>query len=335
MILTFDQIKSITLGALDVIKNENGEVSFKRFTDKQLEYYIQNSEQVYNEQYYHHHRARNTVGVRFSFYTDATALNIGYKMLRGVTSNWFQLDLICDGAMISHTDIKTGDTCYSGTLSLSLPEGEHHITVHLPNMAIFSLTSLELEGASLMRAHTPTGPKILFLGDSITHGAFSPYPSLSYTARLTAMLDADALNQGIGGDIFRPGVIDKDLPFDPDIITIAFGTNDWSVARDNPSLRLSRADAYFDNLKKSFPAAKIVYISPTWRKLNSEEYSTFLPARKEFEALAKEKGISVIDGFTLVPQLDEFYADGLHPNPLGFSLYAENLASKLKKLGII
>ncbi len=108
-----------------------------------------------------------------------------------------------------------------------------------------------------------------------------------------------------------------------------------SGARDNPSLRLSRASDYFDKIKKAFPQAKIVYIFPTRRKLTDEENATFLPARKEFEALAREKGIYVIDGFTLVPHLDEFYADGLHPNPLGFSLYAENLASELKKLEII
>ncbi len=328
MKLTYDQIKEITLGALYVTQNEDGKISFSRFTDKQLEHY-----RIHDAG--HYMRSASATGMKFSFHTDAREIRIDCEMIRATAESRFDLDILCDGAMYHHTEMTAESDIFEGVISTALPEGAHHVTVFLPSFSAFNLKSLELEGASFMTAHKPSGKKILFLGDSITHGSSSRYPSLCYTARLAAMTDAITLNQGIGGDIFRPGIIDPELPFDPDVVTIAFGTNDWSGARENPALRLSRASAYFDNVKNAFPKAKIVYISPIWRRLTDAEYATFLPARLEFEALAKEKGLALVDGFTLVPHLCEFYSDGLHPNPLGFSLYAENLAVALKKLGVI
>ncbi len=329
MILNYMQIKDVTLGALDVVREENGDISFKRLTDKQLECY-----RTHNEA--HYHRAHDTAGVRLSFYTDASSVKIDYEMKRGIRPVFFHIDVVCDGAIIEHTRVAAEGNQCEGTLIASLPEGKHLVTVHLPNKSMLILRSFELENAEIFEPYTPKGPKILFLGDSITHGAFTSYPSLTYTARLTAMTDAIAINQGIGADVFRPDIIDPEIPFDPDVITIAFGTNDWSSARNNPDLRNSHANDYFDNVKKAFPRAKIVYISPIWRKLTDEENVSFMEARRQFEEIARSKEISVIDGFTLVPHLSEFYWDkNLHPNDLGFSLYAENLAVALKKLGIV
>ncbi|MBE6606948.1 MAG: SGNH/GDSL hydrolase family protein [Ruminococcaceae bacterium] len=329
MILSYSQIKEITLGALDVVQGENGSITFKRFTDEQAEYY-----RTHNEGYFL--RSKSNSGIRLAFVTDASSLSIDYEILRGSSANWFQLDIVCDGAIIKHLDVRVPEDHCEGTFECALPEGEHTINVHLPNLAIFVLKKFYLAGANVFTPYTPKGPKILFLGDSITYGASSFYPSLCYTARLTAMTDATTLNQGIGGEIFRADILDPKLPFEPDIITIAFGTNDWSCARNNPELRISRADAYWKKLKSIFPNAKIVYISPLWRGLSEEENLTFLPARKEFEALARSLGITVVDGFTLVPHLSEFYQDKtLHPNESGFSLYAENLAVAFKKSGIL
>jgi hypothetical protein len=41
----------------------------------------------------------------------------------------------------------------------------------------------------------------------------------------------------------------------------------------------------------------------------------------------------VIDGFDLVPQSDDFFADGVHPNELGSLTLAKNLLEKMEKIG--
>lgn len=69
--------------------------------------------------------------------------------------------------------------------------------------------------------------KILSYGDSITQGYDALFPSYSYINRFSMYLDAFIYNKAIGGDIFRPALIER-KNFKPDIVTIAYGTNDWS-----------------------------------------------------------------------------------------------------------
>ena len=45
------------------------------------------------------------------------------------------------------------------------------------------------------------------------------------------------------------------------------------------------------------------------------------------------KNVTVVDGFTLVPHLSEYYLDNLHPNLLGAETYGRNLAEVIRKSG--
>ena len=47
--------------------------------------------------------------------------------------------------------------------------------------------------------------------------------------------------------------------------------------------------------------------------------------RKAIAAEAEKYGFISVDGALLVPPVAELYTDGLHPNDIGFSIYAENL----------
>ena len=57
----------------------------------------------------------------------------------------------------------------------------------------------------------------------------------------------------------------------------------------------------------------------------------------EVDALVREvctdlPNVTVINGWSFVPGRSEFYADlRLHPNDLGFSLYAQNLYAEIAK----
>lgn len=43
--------------------------------------------------------------------------------------------------------------------------------------------------------------------------------------------------------------------------------------------------------------------------------------------------VTVLDGFTLVPHLPEYFLDNLHPNCLGMELYGRNLVDFIRKAG--
>ena len=42
--------------------------------------------------------------------------------------------------------------------------------------------------------------------------------------------------------------------------------------------------------------------------------------------------VKVVDGFTLVPNLRDYFCDELHPNALGGELYGNNLVKAIKAL---
>jgi lysophospholipase L1-like esterase len=152
-------------------------------------------------------------------------------------------------------------------------------------------------------------------------------------------LDAEILDQAIGGEIFDKKILDAALPFDPDLITVAYGTNDWAV-QPNQETFLTAAEAFFERIKEIYPDKKIVYISPIWRGDYQRPYGTqdtavglFDTSVKELQALAKENSLFVVDGIPLTPHISDFFADQiLHPNDLGFGFYAENLLRELQKL---
>ena len=72
-------------------------------------------------------------------------------------------------------------------------------------------------------------------------------------------------------------------------------------------------------------------ITPIWRK----DYDRLRPyghVRLVSDCIAEQAlahGATVIDGMSLVPHLPAMMADSVHPNALGFSMYARRLTELL------
>ena len=78
----------------------------------------------------------------------------------------------------------------------------------------------------------------------------------------------------------------------------------------------------------------ILVITPLWRGDNLEG----VPTLEKFcatirEIVGKYKNIKVVDGFKMVPHLEEYYLDNLHPNGLGTEVYGRNLVEEIRRLG--
>ena len=48
----------------------------------------------------------------------------------------------------------------------------------------------------------------------------------------------------------------------------------------------------------------------------------------------KYSNINVIDGSILVPHIEYYFLDNLHPNGLGMDVYGRNLVKKIKELNL-
>lgn len=326
MQLSFDKIRQITTGAA-FTKVIDGKMYFYRFSDLQLKAY---REQTRSADFVR--KSLATSGVRFEFSTNSTTLAFKGNAAVGSSRKFFYFDVYVNKAMVAHFGSDNVDT-FDFNYTVELGEGNKDVTVYLPWSASIALEALEVDDASIV-APMPRKPKMISFGDSITQGYDAIYPSLSYASILADKMGVEAFNKAIGGEMFCPYLLEKAEPIDPDYITVAYGTNDWSKAKRE----VFEADCkeFYEKLSALYPRAKIFAITPIWRG----DYLKRADEKGEFKTIAEyiEKvcepleNVIVIDGFDLTPRLPEFYSDlRLHPNDIGFTLHGNNLYEKIRK----
>ena len=319
MKLTLDDIKSITRGAIDIVECD-GSYRFERFSEEQKSVYKNRSERSYI-------RTSATASVVLDFYTDSETLCFNYQInrLNMVTPDFLFFDVWEDDLLTHHVG-EYKKEALSATANIKLSAGEKRVRIFFPNLFKMSISAPILDDGASFR---PSEGKrhALILGDSITQGFDAHFPSLTYANTLIRDFDLDAVNQAIGGEVFLPDSLGTVPLFDADMVTVAFGTNDWSSG----GLDYDISEEYFRRVAKLYPRAKKIYISPIWREAADEvrDGIGFYEAIGEFERRAKLAGFTVISGLEIMPNMPQMLTDGLHPSDLGFTQYSKLLAKKL------
>lgn len=335
MELNLQQLKDITLGA-DRVTQENEGFVFHRFTREQEELY---------ETYRSPDlclKAFSTSGVRLAFRTDSETLSLRGAVSPGSSRQYFAFDLFVNGSkqdvLDNFSGVKLPDNYATAALPLGefskefhLGAGEKEVCLYFPWSVKATVSALTVDDGACV---TPVKPQktLLCFGDSITQGYDALYPSHKYVSRLADMLGAQEYNKAIGGEIFFPALAAARERFEPDYITVAYGTNDWN--RCTKEEFIENCKAFFCNLHRNYPNAKIFVITPIWRKDMDEDRpcGTFASIAEMIQRQAGAyDNISVIQGFPFVPQDENLFADfRLHPNDRGFDYYFENLAKQIK-----
>jgi len=327
MLLTKEQIKRITRGAVDIECDANGWYSFYRFDAAQRELY--RSDRGWEDGYV---KTFATSGVRFSLVTDSTAFAFDAHMTSGSSRKYAGFDLYVDGVMTDHrTIVHDGDKQERITFALGM--GKKTVEIYLPWSATTTLANITVDDGALIEA-TPRKKRMVSFGDSITQGYDAVYPSLSYIVRLADLMGVEVFNKGIGGEKFYPKLGQHREETAPDYVTVAYGTNDWN--RFTKEEFESRSRDFIEGLSKAYPEAKIFVFTPIWREEYREERAAgpFFGISEHLHRVGEAlPNVQVIEGFDLVPHLPEFYSDlRLHPNDMGFLLYAHNLYRKMMPL---
>ena len=316
MRLTNEELKQITFGAVEV-HEEGSSLRFSKCTEKQEAAWYAYSTVLGD-------RARTTTGIRLDFHTDSSYIE--FRASKGG-----KFELLIDGILRkrlsgSETEIPTRVelTSVVGTRSESV-----RVTLIYPSHSLGILDYVELEDGATVTPHQ-YDRKLLFIGDSITQGHNSYFDSLSYAWRVTNYFNAESVINGIGGAFFATSTFDTSS-YDPDAVIVAYGTNDWGRYPDFEQMK-REVTGYFDLLRENYGDKKIIVISPIWRA-NGEGVvfgEKFDERRKFIESEARARGFYAIDGLTLLIPDPSFYSDRyLHPNDLGFSVYAENLIRQI------
>lgn len=314
MVFSLQQIQSCTVGALRVWK-EDDHFRFARMSEA-LE------EAFYGVRPAFRDRAQSTTDIRLDFHTDSRMIRLDVDQSEPGTA--CKVELYVDG-------LPALFEAYEGRKVIvhELPEGMKRVTIVLPCHQVGRLYNLSVDEWARVEPHR-FEKKILFLGDSITQGWKADHDSMSYSNLVARWFDAESLNWAVGGSCFDPAFVEK-TDFDPDVVIVGYGTNDYS-ARKDMALFTDYCRGHLDKVKEHYGSKKVFVISPIWRADHQlcKGTGALNDCRAVVAREAEARGFTHIDGFKLVPHDREYMADGyLHPNDLGFYQYAMNLIKEL------
>ena len=184
--------------------------------------------------------------------------------------------------------------------------------------------------------------KIACIGDSITYGAGLPDPATqSYPAVLGALLgdDFEVRNYGVSGTTM---LHNGDYPYwntiafadstdwNPDIVILMLGTNDSKP--QNWQYGDQYADDYLEMIQHyaSLPSTPAVFICTVCPVYGDGNYG-ISPTVVEDEIvpliwlIGADANVPVIDVFTALSGLPEYFPDNVHPNVDGAALIASTV----------
>ncbi len=328
--MLYDFICKSAKGTADIYE-KNGRIYLSRFTKEQRELYFTNPDFFM--------KTHATSGIRLEFSTTAEKIEMSGIIESGSSRSFYGFDIYVDGVLYSHefSDFDRGKkTQFS--FATTLPEGENDVVIYFPQLACASAERLLLDGAEPSenvncKVCEKNLPKAIFYGDSITQGYDACHPSFSYPAILSRRFDIDFVNKGIGGDVHNFKVLAKDN-FTPDVIFVAYGTNDWSKRLTRRGF-VENIEDYHHKLRELYPDTPVIVFSPVWRK----DMGDFKPAgdfSKIYSTMCdictSDEKITVLDGMDFVAHSEEMFSDKkLHPNELGFFVYADSICRAISK----
>ena len=340
MKLSFDQIKSLACGAAQILEEEGG-LRFWRFTEHQQALYSQ-LRPVLTKIKNYRPTSTTSAGVKLYFKTDSDTLYLKVDVKRGSPRTFFSFDVVVDGKLLDSMDNfgehpfpqgepKTPYPLGIHEKTFDLGQGEKTVEVFFPWSVCPILLELGLADGSFAEP-VKRSKKWLVFGDSITQGYDILRPCRHHIPRTAEKLNAEVYNKGIGGEIFFPPLADSPDPFQPDYISVAYGTND--LVHVDGSRFDQDVETFLANLRKHYPNAKIACITPIWRTTfnGPDNFDTIDNLEKRMAAaVAKVPGVKFIRGYDFMPKDTALFSDlTTHPNDEGFAYYYENFSKAIE-----
>lgn len=333
MVLNYETLNSVAFG-MEYIEENSGKYVFSRFSKRErklLDYGRDNS--------------FATAGVKLDFVTDSKHLNIEVctENANPHGRSFYSFDIYSNDKAIGQIKNYNKEPKYpyrdysliDRHKRFVLGNGIKRIKIFFPWSVQGILRRVELDNGAEIKTVSKKR-KIIMYGDSITQGYDAISPSRSYASRLSDLLDADIINKGIGGTFFMPEIAEIKSNCYPDLITVAYGTNDWNGGEYADFKR--RCASFFENLTRNYPKTPILAIAPIWRAESNEKrrFGDFWEVAKEIKAISqKNENMHFVDGIDFIPKNALYYRDGrLHPNDKGFDCYTEKLFEKIIELNI-
>ena len=328
MKLNPSQLSKIVHNVLSYSFDENDRMQLHRFSQEQREIYALESQDWVI-------KTLSSASAALDFITDSEFITLKFDLYPGSSQRWGSVDLYVDGVFYAN---RYADDLSIKLAGFELPAGQHRVTVYFPWSAQTVVSEVHLsDGASIIPVEKDL--KMLCFGDSITQGYTSKFSSLSYVNQVARALNAEVVNQGIGGYYFNEATIDASiLSYQPDIITVAYGTNDYS-RYETAEEYAEFSGKYIKKLAELFPDTKILGILPIYRNDQNHQVRKLYRSYSldDARAILKKHYEALPNGYVLeetgIPHIPQAYApDFLHPNEFGFSLMSQGVIRKIQEI---
>jgi lysophospholipase L1-like esterase len=204
-------------------------------------------------------------------------------------------------------------------------------------------------GAKLSAAAPEHGPRVLFHGDSITHGHGVTSPRETYPWQVAEKIGCVPLNYGFGGTAWTDKIVAETIAArdDWDVLTIMLGANslagtDSAGDPETAAQYEKKYDDYLETIRTAAPKKPILCITPILNRLdltggnpNGEMPNAYRKAisRVVRRRQSSDENLHLLDGLSMVD--DPLYllvTDTVHPNDLGMHCIAEGVAAALKPI---
>lgn len=308
-------------GCLTVEKNGD-EYHAKRMTDTLRKIYMDEDE-LFGV------RAITTSGITLEFQTAQKAISFDYTTSEPVRQS-VSFDIFENGEFKQTFDMPFDGEKKSISFQKDI-KGESTVKIYLPLFCDTVLSNINIGDFKIIDKSDLK--KYLAIGDSITFGATASSPSTTYPAILAENLNVDLLNHGVGAYYFGANGLDETMVYKPDLITIAYGTNDSGRYETIDNFK-PHFDKYMAKFKKMYNGVETYFITPLWRGDNRDESRGVVldEIREYIKVKAVENGFNYINGLEMLDHVPEMFSDDLlHPCSFGFKHLAENLHKEIIK----
>lgn len=311
--LSQNELLSLVSNKSNVTVDSEGYMDIERFTPEQKSYL----ESIGMSS------PTNVRLAEISFTTNSSVIEFDYNM-SGTKVGY--ISTYIDGELSSESDATQFDGY--GTYTQKLDGNSHRVTIYLPQQG---MTIKDFKIASAAEIQPITGrTRAMFYGDSITQGIGIYKAADCYVNTLARLMDYEVLNYGVSGYVFDPKQIKESSYFEPEIIYVAYGTNDATAKTDFETNFEPKVRQFITNLRELYPQTPITLITPIWTNW-ADRIANLDAARSIITTVAAEfENVSVINGLELIPAESKYFGDDLHPNTLGAAAYAKNLSLKIK-----
>lgn len=283
---------------------------------------------------------KNTTGGRIRFRTDSPYVAVKVKLespellTRMSALATHGMDVYCEkdylGSLIPPLDMVNDE--YE-TLAKFESREMRNITLNLPLYSHIKelLIGLDEDSAILPAPDYGICRPIVYYGSSITNGATSSRPGLTYESIISRMLDADFINLGFGGSARGETAMAEYIAS----LDMSAFVMDYDHNAPTAKHLAETHEPMFLTVREKHPDLPVIMISRPAFHRNADIDRRFEVIYNTYSA-AKARGdnnVYLIDGREFFLTIgNDWSVDGIHPTDLAFRIMAEKIGAVLARI---